>query len=88
MEGWYIDTTTIIIIMTITTLLYSIHLPYPTLPFSTLYYTYHQFGRPVDDGVVKVSLSDRVRTSMGPAAVGGLNSIRLFLCCVVDKWDS
>ena len=46
------------------------------------------FGRPVDDGVAKESLSDRVRTSMDPAAAGGLNSIRLFLCCVVDKWDS
>jgi len=46
------------------------------------------FGRPVDDGVAKESLSDRVRTSMDPAAAGGLNSIRLFLCCVIDKWDS
>ena len=96
MEGWYIDTTIIIIIiiiMTIRTLLNSIHLPFPTILYTLIHIPSVMelksfFGRPVDDGVAKESLSDRVRTSMGPAAVGGLNSIRLFLCCVIDKWDS
>lgn len=92
-EGWYIDTTTIII-MSIPTLLYSIHPPYnPTILYTLLHIPSVMelksfFGRPVDDGVAKESLSDRVRTSINPAAEGGLNSMRLFLCCVEDKWDS
>jgi esterase/lipase superfamily enzyme len=83
MDGWYIDTTTITIMS----------IPYPTLLYTLLHIPSVMelksfFGRPVDDGVAKESLSDRVRTSMDPAAAGGLNSMRLLLCCVVDKWDS
>ena len=62
-------------------------LPYPCLHIPSVMELKSFFGRPVDDGVAKQSLSDRVRTSIDPAAAGGLNSIRLFLCCVVDKWD-
>ena len=88
MEGWYIDTTTIIIIiiMSIPTLLYPTIL-YTLIHIPSVMELKSFFGRPVDDGVAKESLSDRVRTSMDPAAAGGLNSIRLFLCCVIDKWD-